>query len=446
MGTKITRAAVLIACTGAVIGLNACAKRQKSAAPAATPASQATVKPAKQGASRTADSSEINPFNVGLTGEESASGGEIPPSYVYESHAERMALTPGGARSNSSPDAHLAFMSDVLAGRGVDEQAINPLKAGGANFSQVSFSMEGADFDPCMSPDGSRIAYASTQHSHTADIYVKDVGSRTVTQLTRSPAHDVMPSVSPDGTRIAFASNRTGNWDIFVMPVDGGKAVQITTQSSHELHPSWSPDGGQLTFCRLGDVSGRWEIWVIDTYNAGLAHFLGYGLFPEWCPVPGTGDGGATQILFQRSKSRGDRAFGVWTMDYLNGEAMKPTEIISSPIAACITPTWSPDGQWITFSAVPNPNQWAQMTEARPDSANLWMINRDGTGLVNLTANGAVNLMPTWARGNRIYFISDRNGVDNIWSLATDGAIMAATGKYPVDSTQYTNVIVDDDR
>ncbi|MCA9283520.1 MAG: PD40 domain-containing protein, partial [Phycisphaerales bacterium] len=44
-----------------------------------------------------------------------------------------------------------------------------------ANVRQVSFSPEGADFDPVVSRDGTMIYYTSTQHAPTADIYVKSV-------------------------------------------------------------------------------------------------------------------------------------------------------------------------------------------------------------------------------------------------------------------------------
>jgi hypothetical protein len=66
-------------------------------------------------------------------------------------------------------------------------------KAGGANRTPVSFAMEGADFDPDISPDGRRLVYASTQHRMTSDIYVKTIDSRVVSQLTSDPANDVMP-------------------------------------------------------------------------------------------------------------------------------------------------------------------------------------------------------------------------------------------------------------
>src|SRR5262249_28432303 len=163
-----------------------------------------------------------------------------------------------------------------------------------------------------------------------------NVESRVVTQLTNDPANDVMPRISPDGGRIAFASNRSGNWDIYVMPITGGRAIQLTNGAADDLHPSWSPDGTQLAFSTPGEASGQRDLWVTGVGASGVAKFLGYGLFPEWCPKGGTGTAGADRIAFQKSRERGDRAFGIWTVDYKDGQAGTTTEVASSPIAACI--------------------------------------------------------------------------------------------------------------
>ena len=298
--------------------------------------------------------------------------------------------------------------------------------AGSGNFSQVSFSQEGADFDPDVSKDGTQIVFASTQHRNTSDLYIKNVESRVVTQLTNDPANDVMPRISPDGTRIAFASNRSGNWDIYVMPITGGKAIQITNSAADDLHPSWSPDGSQLVFCRLGEVSGQWELWLTDVGNSGVAKFIGNGLFPEWCPAAGTGPGGSDRIAFQKSRERGDRAFGIWTISYKDGQAGNMTEVASSPIAACINPAWSPDGQWLAFATVPNPSTWAHSTSSRPPSADLWMADLNGNTRISLTSGQAVNLMPAWGPGNRLFFVSDRGGNDNIWTMDTTKVVALA--------------------
>lgn len=326
-----------------------------------------------------------------------------------------------GGRGAAIPNPRLTLFGEIGGRMGSSD----PARAAGSNLTQVSFAVDGADFDPDVSRDGRKIVFASTQHRETPDLYIKSVDSNVVTQLTNDAASDVMPRLSPDGQRIAFASNRSGNWDIFVMPVTGGKAVQITTSPADDLHPSWSPDGSRLVFSRLGEVSGQWEMWVADVLNPGVAHFIGHGLFPEWCPVAGTGERGSDRILFQKSRERGDRLFSVWTVDYRDGEAGRPTELASSRAAACINPTWSPDGRWVAFATVPSTGR---TSDARPPYADLWMIDLNGSSRIHLTQGRAVNLMPVWGSNNRLYFVSNRGGADNIWSLDVGGAVELAMG------------------
>lgn len=296
------------------------------------------------------------------------------------------------------------------------EISSQPAEGQAENLHQISFALEGSDFDPVVSRDGAMLVYASTQHSRTADIYRKATDGRAITQLTSNPANDVMPAISPDGSRVAFASDRAGSWDIYVMNNDGGQAVQLSGDASHELHPTWSPDGGHIAYCRLGEVSGRWELWVVEANNPGVRSFLGYGLFPEWSPA-------ADKIAFQRSREQGDRYFSVWTIDFENGQAMNPTEIASSPVAAVVNPTWSPDGRFLAFATIPNPTH--QYGEA-PRYADIWITHLDGTGRANLTGGSFVNLSPTWAGTNEIFFVSNRSGRDNIWSVRPLQAMVAS--------------------
>jgi TolB protein len=323
------------------------------------------------------------------------------------------------SRSSGANPSTASFQPEVLA-----RSAFAETRGPGGNLSQVTFSLDGADFDPDVARDGQRIVFASTQHRATADIYIKDVASRVVTQLTNDPAHDVMPKISPDGSRIAFASNRTGTWNIYVMPITGGRAIQVTNSTADDLHPSWSPDGSQLVFCRLGEMSGQWEMWTTEVANNGVARFIGNGLFPQWCPMPGTGAEGADKIAFQRSRERGDRSFSIWTIDVRGGQAFNSTEIASDPSGACINPAWSPDGKWIAYATVPNPGQWA--IEGRPPVADLYLVDLTGSNRVSLTSGGGVNLMPTWSSNNRLFFVSNRAGVDNVWAMDTSTVMQLA--------------------
>lgn len=346
-----------------------------------------------------------------LTGPRDRSSGSASRVTINSTpHADDMAEPPVATPHHAS--IGLFGLVDGAAVNGADDPA--------ENLRQVSFAAEGADTDPAISPDGTRVFFASTAHRATPDIYVKSIDGRALTQLTNDPASDIMPSVSPDGTRLAFSSDRSGTWDLYVMNTSGGQAVQITSDSTHELHPTWSPDGRTLAFCKLGEVSGRWEIWVTDAELAGVQKFLTLGLFPDWHPT-------SNRILFQRSRDRGDRLFSVWTLDYVRGEATSLTEIATSPDAALINPKWSPDGEYVAFAGVPNPGSVA--LDSAPEAADVWIMNIRGGGLANLTGGRFTNLMPTWAPSNGVYFVSDRGGRENLWSVNPQAAMAAAMNR-----------------
>jgi TolB protein len=299
-----------------------------------------------------------------------------------------------------------------LYGEGISNgETRDQSRPGRANIAQISFAVEGACFDPTVNRDGTHIAFASTMHRDASDIYIKAVNGTTVTQITSDPSDDVMPAFHPDGDRIAFASNRAGKWDIYMTSISGGSPVQLTNDADQEIHPTFSPDGRMLAYCKFSTQSGRWEIWAIDLENPGVRKFLEYGMFPQWSP-----DVANNKLLFQRARQRGSRLHGIWTIDYRDGEAVNPTEIVSAANAAVINPSWSPDGRRIVFVSVLDPDR---AVDGRPEQSDLWVVNVDGSHRVKLTDSQFANFQPIWATDGRVYFVSNRSGSDNIWAIAT---------------------------
>jgi Tol biopolymer transport system component len=61
-----------------------------------------------------------------------------------------------------------------------------------------------------------------------------------VTRLTTNPASDATPAGSPDGQRIAFASTRDDpNAEIYVMNADGTAVTRLTTNPASDTFPDW---------------------------------------------------------------------------------------------------------------------------------------------------------------------------------------------------------------
>ena len=81
-----------------------------------------------------------------------------------------------------------------------------------------------------ISPDGKTIAF-----SYQGDIYTVPSTGGEAHQLTSNAAYDAYPVWSPDGRRIAFASSREGSLDVYLMSRDGGAPKRLTTNSADEI-------------------------------------------------------------------------------------------------------------------------------------------------------------------------------------------------------------------
>jgi len=276
------------------------------------------------------------------------------------------------------------------------------------NVTRHTFTSLGRDFDPDIAPDGRTLVFASTRNADHPDLFLKQVDGYAVTQLTSDPADDIQPRFSPDGQRIVFSSNRAGNWDIWMINRDGTGLTQLTDQPADEIAPCFSPDGRQVAFTVFGPRSRRWELWVLSVDSPGVRRFLAYGMFPDFSP-----DG--KRIAFQRARQRGSHWFSIWTVDLVDGDARHPTEIVYSDAAACVAPRFSRDGQALVFCTVIPPE--GADRRARP-AAEIWVVNIE-TGIRRKLTDGAVPAFnPTWSPDGRIYYVSSRAEVENIWSLA----------------------------
>jgi len=100
------------------------------------------------------------------------------------------------------------------------------------------------------------IGYLDRRRTH---LYVLDVATKAVTQITSGDFDDEQPAWSPDGKLLAFTSNRstpdpdrTYDTNIWVVAADnsdkGAHLTQITTNPGEDSEPSWSPDGKWITY------------------------------------------------------------------------------------------------------------------------------------------------------------------------------------------------------
>ena len=295
------------------------------------------------------------------------------------------------------------------------------------------------------SPDGRTIAFTARGKQGNSAIFLLSPYENSARQLSmpQPSEEDWGPSFSPDGNQIAFW--RSGR--VVEMPSEGGEIRALTMEFFHVLgSPAWSADGKNIYFAGLsGNVGGLWRVPVSggdpvriretaeSVWNPAVSK-RGFRLAVELMSTarsidevdvdrPGqtprtliTSMGGenAGQQLSPDGKRMAffsDRTGGldIWLCDR-NGQNL----VQLTALGTAGSPQWSPDGREIVFD-VGLERDW------RAPRA-LFLIDADGGSPRPLLQDRFSNGRPIWSHDGRwIYFASDRSGDWQVWKIRKTG-------------------------
>ena len=196
---------------------------------------------------------------------------------------------------------------------------------------------------------------------YAGDIWTVSREGGDATRLTAGVGSKCDPYFSPDGQWIAYTAEYYGNPDVFVIPAAGGQPRRLTSHPSFDAVTGWTPDGKSVLF-----VSGRSS--AVDP--------------PRLFTVPLAGG--------------------------------FPTEL---PLPMASSGSFSPDGSHIAYTPK---FQWqdAWKRYRGGQTMAIWIARLSDSHVEKIPRNNSNDTNPMWV-GNRIYFLSDRNGPFSLFAYDT---------------------------
>ena len=167
--------------------------------------------------------------------------------------------------------------------------------------------------------------------SGNPEIYVMDLASRALTQITSQFGIDTEPVWSADGGTLYFTSDRSGGPQIYRVPASGGAEERVTFEGNYNARPSLSPDGRKLAVVH-GAAGRGYRIAVLDIPSRRL-EVLTEGPLDE---SPGFAPNG--QVIIYTSKAGSAEALATVSID---GAVRQRLGVSQAKVRE---PGWSPFG------------------------------------------------------------------------------------------------------
>ncbi|HEY6231147.1 MAG TPA: PDZ domain-containing protein [Pyrinomonadaceae bacterium] len=193
-------------------------------------------------------------------------------------------------------------------------------------------------------------------------------------RLTSFQGQTLNPHFSADGKWIAFSAEYAGNLDVYVVPAEGGEPRRLTWHPGADLVQGWTADGKSVLF-----TSAR----------------------ASWAPI------GAPRF---------------WTVPATGGiEA-------PFPLPRAYQGKISADGSRIAYRMN---NSWDEERRNYRGGQNrpIWIVDLKTYDLVSPPWTDSKDVDPVWI-DSAVYFISDRDGVANVWAYDTNSKKLSRVTKF----------------
>jgi len=220
---------------------------------------------------------------------------------------------------------------------------------------------------PTVSATQIAFAYAN-------NIWIVERAGGAARRLTSFPGETANPHFSPDGKTIAFSGEYAGNVDVYIVPAEGGDPRRLTWHPSPDLVQGWMPGGKSIVF---------------STSRA------------TWAPS------GAPRF---------------WTVP-VEGGVEQPM-----PLPRAYQGKISDDGTHVAYRMN---NSWDEERRNYRGGQNrpIWIVDLKTYDLISPPWTDSKDVDPVWL-GDTVYFLSDRDGVMNVWSFDTRAKKLAQITKF----------------
>ncbi|MGH7654293.1 MAG: S41 family peptidase [Gemmatimonadaceae bacterium] len=204
------------------------------------------------------------------------------------------------------------------------------------------------------------VSTTSIVFAYAQNIWVVPRAGGAARRLTSFQGATENPKISPDGKLVAFSAEYGGNVDVYVVSIDGGQPKRLTWNSAPDEVQGWTPDGASVLFASTRETDGP-------------------SAAPKFYTVPAAG--------------------GVE---------------VRLPLNRAYQGKISPDGTRIAYRMN---NSWDEERRNYRGGQNrpIWIADIKTLDVETPPWKDSKDMDPVWV-GNVVYFISDRDGVANVWS------------------------------
>src|SRR5689334_9581590 len=206
---------------------------------------------------------------------------------------------------------------------------------------------------------------SSTQigFAYANNIWVVPRAGGSARRLTSFQGQTANPHFSPDGKWIAFSGEYAGNFDVYIVPADGGEPKRLTWHPGADMVEGWTPDGKSVLFSSTRATwtpSGAPRFWTVSV------------------------DGGVEEPMILPRAYQGKI---------------------------------SPDGTHVAYRMN---NSWDEERRNYRGGQNrpIWIVDLKTYDLVSPPWTDSKDVDPVWV-DDSVFFISDRDGVANVWEYQT---------------------------
>lgn len=194
------------------------------------------------------------------------------------------------------------------------------------------------------------------------DLWKASLSGGVATRLTSHAGEESSPAISPDGTMVAFTGQYEGPSELYTMPIGGGLPTRWTYDGVRWVI-GWTSDGKVMYASDSRSTLPSVQTFVLDPRTRGVR------LLPLAEASDGVFDGEGTTLFFVRLAFQGSQ-----TKRYKGGTAQQ-----------------------------------------------MWRWEGEGKEATILTGDyPGTSKRPMW-HGGRVYFLTDRDGFMNVWSMTPDG-------------------------